>query len=249
MVDLYGGHLIPGTFFFLLGIRWLLVTSYLHAKAELARRNNRNVSKKQKKREEKSNNKKSSKQQQQPRHHAECYYYTSTPTMPAACLPCPQIRAAWTESYLKLVGAIIGLVFHIREGLIAYNTAIEHPELATDDTWALIYRVKHHVIMYMAFFLGSIVELLVHCGTYKLPRRLDRAMLIMEFGVEAFVFSNHFHGRINIDVQLHILLAFTIISCLMFSILEAYNDKQVSLIDRYLQFLEAKVNFFSNLSN
>lgn len=230
-IDLYGGHLIPGTLFFLLGIRWLLVTSYLHAKAVLSSwESSSNPPSSLEDYDEDSDEFNSD--ESRPRRRATCkasqrhFPYRSKPIMAATCLPCTQIRHEWTESYLKLLGSIIGMVFHIREGVLEYNAATSIPGYANADTWAYIYRVKHHVAMYMAFFIGAIVELFIHCGL-RLPARLDRALLIIEFGVEAFVFANHFHGRNEVDVQLHFLLAVTIIGCLAFTILEAFNERQV----------------------
>lgn len=246
-IDLYGGHLIPGTLFFLLGIRWLLVTCYVHAKStssdwsassdnsssdfsdedddggprekQLKNRHRRRLNAAAAAEKKSSTAKRSWPNRSRP--------YRSTPTMPAPCLPCTQIRHEWTESYLKLLGSIIGIVFHAREGFLEYRAAVHDPiGYVTADTWPLIYRVKHHIIMYVAFFIGSIVELLIHCKL-RLPARLDRALLLIEFGVEAFVFSNHFHGRNKVDEHFHVLLAMTILCCLLFCILECFNDRQV----------------------
>lgn len=219
-IDLYGGHLIPGTFFFLLGIRWLLITSYLHAKSTSSSDYSSDTSTS----EDESDG--GPRERVRKRRVLKSKPYRSTPIMPASCLPCTQIRHEWTESYLKLVGSIIGIVFHMREGILEYRAATSDPAYATPDTWPLIYRVKHHIIMYVAFFIGSIVELLIHCKL-RLPARLDRAMLMMEFGVEAFVFSNHFRGRNQVDEHFHVLLATTIMGCLLFTILEAFNNRQV----------------------
>ena len=62
-----------------------------------------------------------------------------------------------------------------------------------------------------------------------MPRKLDRAMLIMSYSFEAFIFSNHFNGRMNhsIDVALHTHLAFAVYGCALFCILEAYDEHQV----------------------
>lgn len=68
----------------------------------------------------------------------------------------------------------------------------------------------------------------MHLGV-PFPRKLDRAMLIMAFGFEAFIFSNHFGGREpnSVDTNLHIHLAVAVYGVVLFCILEAYNERQV----------------------
>lgn len=50
--------------------------------------------------------------------------------------------------------------------------------------------------------------------------------MIAQFTVELLIFSNHFDGRGNIDVQFHYLLTLTIFFIVLFCILEAFNDAQ-----------------------
>lgn len=52
-------------------------------------------------------------------------------------------------------------------------------------------------------------------------------MLIIQFGIEFLIFANHFHGRGHIDVQLHILHAFSIFAITFFCVMEAVNERQV----------------------
>jgi hypothetical protein len=53
-------------------------------------------------------------------------------------------------------------------------------------------------------------------------------MLIIPYAFEAFIFSNHFNGRIrSVDVQFHLLLALTIYGCVIFCTLESLYQREV----------------------
>ena len=61
----------------------------------------------------------------------------------------------------------------------------------------------------------------------RLPKRIDYAMAILGFSIEAFLFANHLHGRDEIDVTLHKLLVTSIYGCILFSILEAIKPNEI----------------------
>lgn len=93
------------------------------------------------------------------------------------------------------------------------------------------------------FVISSAVELMVYYGI-KLPEKFDRGMFIVSFAVEAFMFSFHFHGRGNIDVQLHILQTVSIYGTLLFCILEAVNERQVLYVYGRILFVGLQGSWF-----
>lgn len=201
MVRFFLGHIVPGSLFLLLSLRWSIATAYEYSLWRANRHHKR---------------------------HRKELDYRSSVTMN---LPCNLLflRNKLVESYLKLIGAIYGVCFHFFEATDEKTKAIEgviEEKGEFGDTWSIMYRAKHHYAIYGIFMISSAVELLMYYGV-QLPEKLDRALFILSFGVEAFMFSFHFHGRGNIDVQLHVLQTVSIYMCLLFSILEAVNERQV----------------------
>lgn len=146
-------------------------------------------------------------------------------------LPCNFmfLQSQLVETVLKLIGGIYGVSIHVVQadeakdhaikGIIEYNGDF-------GDTWSIMYRTKHHYIIYAVFLLSSIVELLVYFGVH-LPKNSDRAMLILTFGVEGFMFLFHLTARSDVDVEFHVMQTASIFGCLLFAVLEAVNDRQV----------------------
>lgn len=201
-----GGHLLPGTFFILFGTWWGFVTSIRFIQSR--KRVNKNS-------------------------------YKATVTMPCICLPCHKMPL---ESYLKAVLAFIALLAEAYTGYkvryrprselqiqLNHSEHMHHHHKRSDD----LVRVTsfelgnaQHITMYSAFILGAVVEILVHHGA-SLPKRIEFAMGIMAFSVEAFLFAFHLHGKEPVDAFVHILLVYSVIGCIIFTTLEAYNPKQV----------------------
>lgn len=211
-----GGHLLPGTFFIIFAFWWGFVTAIRFVNS------GRNPKK----------------------------GYKSSVTMPCLFLPCVTLRKAPIESYLKAVLAFIALLIEGYTGYsISYLTLDElnklnmpsmeshgdhgHKRAAdiADHTklykhYNIAYGNIQHITMYTAFIIGAIVEIMVHHGV-ELPKKIEYAMGIMAFSVEAFLFAFHLHGRDPLDVYIHVLLVYAIVGCIIFACLEAYNPKQV----------------------
>jgi hypothetical protein len=203
MVQFFSGHLIPGTLYFMLALRWMIATSYNYVKSKQTS-TDREVTK------------------------GPVYVYRTSVTMR---LPCNlfYMQHNLVETYLKLIGGLYGVVSHVFQAdaeLYRAKQGIVEENGDFGDTWSIVYRTKHHYAIYAMFVLSALVELMVYYGI-ELPEKLDRAFLIMSFVVEGFIFSFHFHGRSNIDVQLHILQTCSIGGCVLFCILEAIDECQV----------------------
>lgn len=129
MVDLYGGHIIPGVGYIAYAFWWSLTTTFRYVQSN--EKNGRP--------------------------------YKSSVSMPAIFLPAYTpwyIRHPAFESCFRLVCSFVGLLFHPIDALDDYykaSTATVHDA----HRWDMIYRVKHHFALYLAFAIGAIVEVCI----------------------------------------------------------------------------------------
>ncbi|CAF0708794.1 unnamed protein product [Brachionus calyciflorus] len=214
-----GGHLLPGSFFIIFAIWWGFVTAVRFVQSR-------------------SNRKRP---------------FKSSVTMPCIFLPCATLRTAPVESYLKAILALIALVIEILTSYsISYLTIDElnrlnnmanmessggeHGHKRAVETAQKLY--KHysfalgnfqHVTMYSAFIIGAIVEILVH-HKFDLPKRIEYAMGVLAFSVEAFLFAFHLHGKEVVDVYVHLFLVYAIFGCIICAGLECYNPHNVLFV-------------------
>ena len=203
------GHLLPGTFFILFGTWWGFITSirYIQSRKNSTRK----------------------------------YLYKSSVAMPCICLPCGRTPL---ESYFKVILAFIAILAEAYTGYkVRYKPSSEiemansknqsvhvhhHHKRANDLVKITSFELGNaqHITMYSAFVLGAIIEIMVHYGV-QLPKRIEYAMGIMAFSVEAFLFAFHLHGKQPLDVHVHMFLVYAIVGCIIFVCLEAYNPNQV----------------------
>ena len=84
----------------------------------------------------------------------------------------------------------------------------------------------HHMTMYCCFIISGIVDLLSLCIHY--PKRTPQLFLALAFLVEFIVFYFHIDDdRRALDVLVHIFLIFSIVCCLMFSLLRMWQATNV----------------------
>ncbi|XP_023331184.1 transmembrane protein 45B [Eurytemora carolleeae] len=84
-----------------------------------------------------------------------------------------------------------------------------------------------HITMFGFFALNGVVDVVNFYRPGVLPPQLDYISAAVGFGVEAFLFSWHLHGRTEIDVQLHTFLVYAILLTVSFTILETFNRENV----------------------
>ena len=72
----------------------------------------------------------------------------------------------------------------------------------------------------------------IHCQIVGVPNESNYVLAILAIGVEAFLFANHLHDgmRDENNIQLHTLLVYVIIFCLMTSLAEAFCDKKLACL-------------------
>jgi hypothetical protein len=156
MVDLFGGHVYPGTGFCVLGLWWSIITAMRYVKSE------------------KSGDKNSSS--------SDSTYKTSV-NMPLLFMPCAALRHPCIESILKLLASLGGIIFHWTEVAIEVKHVNMQMSMASaehDRSIVLIHRTRHHVAIYIGFFIGAIVELFIHSGA-RCPKNLGTNVNIYIF--------------------------------------------------------------------
>lgn len=212
-----GGHLIPGSFFIIIAIWWSIITAIRYFQSNL-----------------KSTFKKNGR-----------VGYRGTATMPCICLPSSKLRRAPIESYLKLIGGLIGCGIEtvygfnrvpiVTHGPTEHNHEHHHDHKRSmenmtidqiDYTWQFARGNLQHITMYFSFSFGAFIEILLHNGA-NLPKDLDCICGILAFTIEAFLFAFHLHGKEVVEVYVHVLLVYAIVGCIICAILETYNRKQI----------------------
>lgn len=221
------GHLVPGVMMIGLGLWWSIITAIRYI-----------LSKK------KSPFKKHS-----------LNGYQSSVTMPCLFLPCANLRRGPVESYFKLILMSIGILgeaytgykthWHPKSFFEPHTTnSVEHMEhhhhhkrssnLTTIEpeelikSWSFEHDNAQHITVYFVFLMGAIVEILV-AYRFNLPARLPHVFGSIAFGIEAFVFANHLHGRTGLDVMLHTFFVYAIVGCFISATLETVRPNQILL--------------------
>lgn len=99
--------------------------------------------------------------------------------------------------------------------------------------------IVQHATMYFFFLTSGVVDLCFHYGL-PLPPGTDYAALALALVVEGLLFVNHLHGRSDLDIQLHMLLAYVVFSTVMVLLLEIKFNKSalLSLARAYLTILQ-----------
>lgn len=83
----------------------------------------------------------------------------------------------------------------------------------------------HHITMYGSFVLSGVVDLLTLF--VRLPRQTSMLFLSFAFTVEGLLFVLHTGGRDELDVVIHTFLTYSIVSCVVFTLLRIINANNV----------------------
>jgi hypothetical protein len=115
---------------------------------------------------------------------------------------------------------LITSIHFIIEIITGYN-AEPQPHLGDENA--------HHTAMLFGFFLGSWVEILVHCGI-ALPLPINQVMGFLAFTIEGLMMIFHLHARSMIDAHIHQLLGLTIFCSMLGALAECYDPNRFWLI-------------------
>ncbi|XP_033750576.1 transmembrane protein 45B-like [Pecten maximus] len=108
--------------------------------------------------------------------------------------------------------------------------------------WSLKYNFglpvgnAQHMTMFAFFGISGLCDLTAHYKRSYVPPNIDYAALIMAFLVEALLFHFHLHGRSSLDVTIHTILVYTILSnAIIIGVeLRMVNSALVSLVKALL---------------
>jgi hypothetical protein len=145
--------------------------------------------------------------------------YRSTTTF--SCICCPSVRNIPCESYVKIVCANIGMLGEFLTGFV-----YSYDEKYKRKTWTFGENNAQHITMFFAFALAAVFEVLID-WQYPLPDGIEFFANILAFGVEAFLFHFHLHGRNAIDLHVHSLLVYSILLCMFAAVWEYNRPEQI----------------------
>ncbi|XP_066990085.1 transmembrane protein 45B-like [Macrobrachium rosenbergii] len=102
------------------------------------------------------------------------------------------------------------------------------------------YGNAQHMTMYFAFGLSGVFDIIASRGPRTALPNLDYVALAMAFSMEALLFGYHLHGRTPLDVQVHILMLYTIMLCAVATIIEMVYRRSVlpALMRTYFAMLQ-----------
>ncbi|XP_064629806.1 transmembrane protein 45B-like [Lineus longissimus] len=123
--------------------------------------------------------------------------YRSTATFLCSCL-CGRLATWQIEGFLKIFFTTVGLTGEIITG---FNDKGEFQNIGNGQ----------HATMFFIFGLSGLVDILLH-HKVSLPKNFDYIVSLIAFAIEGILFNFHLHGRQPMDIQLHILLVYTIVA-------------------------------------
>lgn len=146
--------------------------------------------------------------------------YRSTTTFPFPC--CPNLPMEGFNRVGLISLAMIG----------EFATAFQ-------DGKFVHYGNAQHITMYFFFALSGVVDILTFYGM-TIPPDIDYISVILAFTMEALIFAYHLQGRTPMDVQVHMFLLYTVIGCVIATILECLYKKRVipALLRTYFLILQ-----------
>ena len=198
-----GGHVVPGVFFIIYGIWWIIASLWLYLSQNF-------------------------KVKQRAFYHVQNISKKSY--IPICLLPQwpiePVLKVSFAsmgvlvESFLTMVHDADGDGQHI--GAIVWSM-----HNATNGSFVPLAKL-HHITMYSCFVMSGIVDLLSLCIRY--PKHTSKIFLALAFFVEMFVFYYHAKGdsdRSHLEVLMHELLVLSIGVCTVFAALRMLNSSNI----------------------
>ena len=199
------GHVIPGTFFVVYGLEWIVLSMWIDLKASAAKntsKESRCVTERNKKCEDK---------------------IEGQSWLPM-CI-CPNFPL---EPILKITLPAIGIFVEIFLDYGEHHQVVWRVYSLYDDHGVVQDQGKlHHTTMYSGFILSGIVDILVIFLNF--PAYTSKLFLSLAFTVECTLFYLHTAGRSEINTSAHSILTFVIFFSLIFSLLRLVSSKILAI--------------------
>ena len=129
------------------------------------------------------------------------------------------------EPILKILFPSLGLLV---ESFLTYKSDSDgrHVVFETYRVWKDNGEISgmgklHHITMYAAFMLSGIMDMATLC--VRLPQQTSMIFFSLAFTVEGLLFYLHTMGRVALNVEVHVLLFYAILSCMIFSVLRIFT--------------------------
>ena len=207
------GHVVPGSFFLIYGIAWVILAMCIHLKM----RTHLGHSMNRKQREGSSNTLASTSFFKLKRDQG---------LSRKSWLPLPCIPRLPLEPILKIVFSALGIIVELFLAIVKYEdgngshvvTKVYH--IFNEDGSFNGMGKLHHATMYSAFLLSGVVDILTIF--VKFPHQTSPFFLSIAFLIEGILFYFHTHGRDVLNVHAHFLLTLVISACVFFSLLRVF---------------------------
>lgn len=199
-----GGHVVPGIFFIIYGLWWIIATLWLYLTQKY--------------------------QVKQQKRFFDAENISKRSYIPLCLLPQwpvePVLKiffaslGVFVEEFLTMVPNDDGIGEHV-----GFKVWSLHNEI--DGSFAPQAKL-HHITMYSCFMVSGIVDLLSLCIQY--PKHTSKLFLTLAFFVEAFVFYYHTkgdHDRSQLEVLMHELLVISIGVCVLFAGLRMVQSSSI----------------------
>ena len=204
-----GGHVIPGVFFIIHGIWWCFLSMWYHltSKSSALKPSGESRAKKDK-------------------YPPSFFEYKRDCNLGRkAWLPLPCTRIPLEpiiKTILPALGMIVELFFVYKPDESGKSRLSVELYRVRDNNGQLNDLSKlHHITMYGSFVLSGIVDLVSICA--KFPRPTSMIFFSLAFGVEGILFYLHTLGRDALNVQIHLLLVYSIFACVIFAALRTFR--------------------------
>ena len=146
--------------------------------------------------------------------------------LPLPC--CPRVPL---EPIFKIILPGIGIFV---EGFLAFQnfdgklkltfSPLKLVYLETTQELSGMDRVQH-ISLYLAFTVSGVVDCISLC--FKMPRATDKIFMTFAFIVEYLLFAFHLHGRNTFNTDVHKLLMYFVMSCIVFSTLRLLASRNL----------------------
>ena len=209
-----GGHVVPGVFFLIYGMEWLLLSFWLQLTTPHKSTINRSS---------RTGNSSSNHTGTTPLSYSE--FKRDMELNRKSYIPQPFCRNIPLESFMKFTFSILGILVEtflsVSDGkVIAHIFHVHDPDGSFSNQSKL-----HHITMYGTFLLSGVIDLIALF--IRIPPSTTKLFLSLAFFIEALLFWFHANGRDDLNYSVHILLTYVIFSCIMFSALRMWKPNNL----------------------
>ena len=207
----FSGHVLPGSFFVLYGMIWIVLSILTHLKSKPNSTQGKKVNR--------------AKRDQSTMNSASFFEYKRDLGLSRKSwlpLTCPAVSRVPLEPILKIVLSFAGIlveafleVIRDRSGKAHIAGSVYH--IYRNDGSLNGLSKLQHITMYGAFMLSGIVDILTML--VRFPHQTSALFLALAFSSEGILFYFHTGGREAIDVEIHFILTLVIGLCALFAFL------------------------------